>query len=59
MVTVYVYDDDDFFLATLNGDEFIGSFTVTEPTDGLITIGGRYTYSVWCVESAGHVWQSQ
>ena len=37
-VTVDVYDNDDY-----SDDEFIGWFRVTEPTNGLVTLSGRYS----------------
>jgi hypothetical protein len=41
VVIVDVYDDDDIFPATLNGDEFIDWFLLTAPTGGLVTLRGQ------------------
>ena len=42
LVVIDVYDDDDFFPATLNGDEFVDQFNLTSPTSGRTSLQGRY-----------------
>ena len=44
-VVVDVYDNDDTFPLTLNGDEFVDQFLLTSPT-GLAPIPGIYGRSV-------------
>ena len=41
-MAVFVYDRDDLYPATIDGDEFIDAFLLTSPTNGLVTLQGLY-----------------